>query len=214
MTASVGAVVLAAGGSSRLGRPKQLVEHEGVPLVARAAQAALRAGADPVIVVLGASADAARVALASLPVVVVLNEAWAEGMGTSVAAGVRELVARAPAVRGVLLALVDQPFVGEAALGRLIDAWAYADARAADGVAIAAAAYAETVGVPAVFGRAHAEALCSLPPAAGAARLLRAEDARVHRVRMPEAAVDVDTPDDLDRLRARGLEDPIELGAH
>jgi CTP:molybdopterin cytidylyltransferase MocA len=201
----IGAVVLAAGGSSRLGRPKQLVVHDGLPLVARAAHAALQAGADPVVVVLGAGEAAVRAALSDLPVETVVNPRWADGMGTSVAAGVRALLARAPSVGGVLVTLVDQPFVGDAELGRLVDAWVRAEARAAGGgapAAIAAAAYAGTVGVPAVFGRAHADALCALPAAAGAARLLRAPGALVHPVPMPEAATDVDTHDDLARLLA------------
>ena len=204
MSAAVGAVVLAAGSSSRLGRPKQLVVHEGIPLVARAARAALAAGADPVVVVLGANAAAVSAALAGLPVATVVNAAWADGMGTSVVAGVRTLAARAPDVRGVLVMLSDQPLVDAAALGRLVGAWADADEGAPDDATIAAAEYAGTVGVPAVFGRAHLEALCSLPPAAGAARLIRAADAHVRRVPMPEAVVDVDTPADLARLGAHG----------
>ena len=199
---AVGAVVLAAGGSTRLGRPKQLVVHDGLPLVARAARAALEAGAHPVVVVLGSGAEAVRAAVASLPVVIGVNDAWAGGMGSSVALGVSELAARAPAIRGVLLTLADQPLVGGAALARLVEAWSRADAHAANGAAIAAAEYANTVGVPAVFGRAHLEALRTLPPASGAARLLRAADARVCRVSIPEAAMDVDTPEDLARLRA------------
>ena len=199
----IGAVVLAAGGSSRLGRPKQLVVHDGLPLVARAARAALRAGTEPVVVVLGAGEAAVRAALSGRPVVIEANPRWADGMGTSVAAGVRALLARAPAVRGVLVTLVDQPLVGGAELRGLVDAWARAEAQAGERgtpATIAAAAYAGTVGVPAVFGRAHLDALCALPAAAGAARLLRGAGASVCPVSMPEAAVDVDTPADLERL--------------
>lgn len=204
--ASFGAVVLAAGGSSRLGRPKQLAVHEGLPLVIRAAQAALKTGAYPVVVVLGANAALVRATLAGLPVVLVENADWASGMGTSVAAGVRAVVSRAPSARGVLVTLVDQPLVGNAALRRLIETWACSDARSSGGdidATIAVAAYADTIGVPAVFGCAHFDALCSLHPAAGAARLLRCAKAPVSRVSMPEAAMDVDTADDLERLGAR-----------
>lgn len=209
MTPSLGAVVLAAGGSSRLGRPKQLVIHEGATLVARAAQAALAAGADPVVVVIGGAADAVRAAVSRLPVTVVANEAWADGMGTSVAAGVRALLARETPPAAVLLTLVDQPLVNDAALGRLVDAWAYADARAHDDATIAAAQYASTVGVPAIFGRAHFDALCALPAGAGAGALLRAPGARVRQVPMPEAEFDVDTPEDAARLRGN---DPAVRG--
>jgi len=203
--AAVGAVVLAAGGSTRLGRPKQLVIHDGLPLVTRAARAVLAAGADPVVVVLGSGADAVRAAVSSLPVVTVVNAAWAEGLGTSVALGVCELVALAPTTRGLLLTLVDQPLVADVALRRLVEAWAHADTRASDGATIAAAEYANTAGVPAVFGRAHLEALRTLHPASGAARLIRAAGARLRRVPMPEASMDVDTPEDLARLYARAV---------
>jgi CTP:molybdopterin cytidylyltransferase MocA len=199
----IGAVVLAAGGSSRLGHPKQLVVHEGLPLVVRAALAALKVGADPVVVVVGANAAAVRETLSGIPVIPVENPDWRRGMGTSVATGVRATLGHAPSVCAVLLMLADQPLVDEAALGRLIGTWSYSDQSSGDGgldATIAAATYDDTVGVPAVFGRAHFDALCSLPAAAGAARLLRDADARVLRVAMPEAGVDVDTPSDLERL--------------
>ena len=202
---ALGAVVLAAGGSTRLGVPKQLVLREGRPLVARAVDAARRAGASPVVVVLGADADAIRAVLADLPVVQVLNARWADGMGTSIALGLRTLVEHAPALRGVLITLADQPLVDYAALGRLVATWSEADASPGDGVAhvaIAAAAYAGTVGVPAIFGSAHFDSLRSLAPGSGAASMLRAAGAGVLRVPMPEAAMDIDTAVDLDRLRA------------
>ncbi len=200
--AKVGAVVLAAGDSSRLGSPKQLVRYQGIPLVARAARAALNTGADPVIVVLGANVELVGAALSGLSVVPVVNPEWNRGMGTSIATGVRAMVDRAGFADGVLITLADQPLVGQAALGQLLDAWT--DRRMAGDcrrATIAAAEYAGTLGVPAVFGRAHFEALCSLSPAAGAAHLLRRPDPSVCRVAMPQAAVDIDTPNDLERLR-------------
>ena len=201
----IAAVVLAAGSSSRLGRPKQLELYEGFPLVSRAATAALEAGTDPVIAVLGSGAEAVGAALSGIPVIPVLNPEWNRGLGTSIAVGVRAVVEHAPSAGAVLILLADQPQVGQAELGRLLKAWRSADARAGDvGLAttIAAAGYAGTTGVPAVFGRAHFDALCSLSPAEGAARLFRSAKARVCRVGMPEAALDIDTPNDLKRLRA------------
>ena len=193
--ARVAAVVLAAGGSSRLGHPKQLVHQEGVPLVVRAARTALATGAYPVVVVLGANAEVVRATLSGIPVTPVVNPQWDHGIGTSVATGVKAIINGAPSVAAVLVMLADQPLVSDAALRRLIEAWAESDT-----CAMAAATYSNTVGVPAVFGRAHFGALCSLPPAAGAARLLRRANAQLRRVAMPEAAVDIDTPHDLERL--------------
>ncbi|MEI6051730.1 MAG: NTP transferase domain-containing protein, partial [Opitutaceae bacterium] len=86
-----GAIILAAGASSRLGSPKQLLLLDGQPLVTRAAQAALTAGAWPVVVVLGAHAEKIRPALARLPVIVVENAAWPEGMAASIRTGITTL---------------------------------------------------------------------------------------------------------------------------
>src|SRR5665213_1410174 len=86
-----GCVVLAAGASTLMGTPKQLLEFEGRALVVRAAEAALASPAWPVVVVLGAHAETIRPALARLPVLVVENPAWSEGMASSIRAGVTTL---------------------------------------------------------------------------------------------------------------------------
>ena len=207
----VAAVVLAAGGSARLGRPKQLVVHAGEPLVRRAARAARLAGADPVLVVLGAHADAVAPALAGLDGVRPLVHAgWGAGMAGSLLAGLEAVRAADPAPDAVLVTLADQPLVDAAALGRLIAAWPGAHA-------LAAAAYGDppgaVLGVPAVFGRAHLgallDALRAVDGDAGAGRWLRAHRAMVTPVPLPEAAFDLDTPADLDRLAA--LDGPGEV---
>ena len=195
---AVGAVVLAAGGSTRLGRPKQLVDYGGRPLVRRAAESALAAatGGGPVVVVLGARADEVRAALAGLPVRLVTNEGWAEGMSTSVVAGVRALLDAAPTIDAALLTLADQPLVDAAALGALVAA--FAERR----TAIVAAAYGDAVGAPALFARARLDALLALPPGdRGAGALIRgARPEEVTRVPLAAAALDVDTPADVDAL--------------
>ena len=199
----VGAVVLAAGASSRLGYPKQLVAHEGAPLVRRAAEAARDAGARPVLVVLGAGADAIAPALEAVPGVQVhVHPDWADGLASSLGAGLRALAAatRADAsgadpCDGVLVTLADQPLVDAGALRRLLDAFAA-------GARVVAARYADALGAPAVFGREHLGALCALEGDHGAGRWLRAHRALVTAVPMDAAALDVDTPADVARLRA------------
>jgi molybdenum cofactor cytidylyltransferase len=217
---AIGAVVLAAGGSSRLGggAPKQLLAYGGRPLVRRAAEAALAAATAPVVVVLGARADAVREALAGLPVRVVVNAAWAEGMSTSVAAGVRALLdatadgaGLGSALDGALLTLADQPLVDAAALGALVRA--FAERR----TPIVAAEYGAVVGAPALFARARLDALLALPPGdRGAGALLRGAAAHeLTRVPLAAAALDVDTPADAAALAAAApAEVPnVEAGA-
>ena len=193
-------MLLAAGGSSRLGRPKQLLVHEGEPLVRRAARAALDAGTGPVVAVLGAEADAVRAALDGLPGVrTVVNERWATGLASSLAAGIGAVLAGAEgtgACDGVLVLLADQPLVDASALGRLLQAFG-AEHR------VVASSYAGTLGVPAVFGREHLAALQRLGGDRGAGAWLRERRAEVTAVPMDAAALDVDTAADVARLAAR-----------
>src|SRR4051812_6293642 len=86
-----GAVILAAGSSTRMGQPKQLLELGGKTMIVRAAEAALASSAWPVVVVLGSNAEKIRPALARLPVLIVDNEAWPEGMASSIRIGIATL---------------------------------------------------------------------------------------------------------------------------
>ena len=188
--------MLAAGSSARLGRPKQLVPYEGEPLVRRAARAVVQAGAQPVVVVLGAHADLVAPALDGVAgVVAVAHARWADGMGASLAAGLDALDSLAPRdpFDGVLLTVCDQPLVDAAALGALLAAFG-------GPTSAAAAEYAGTLGVPAVIGREHLNALRALTADTGAGRWLRAHAALVTRVPLPAATFDVDTEEDVARL--------------
>ena len=199
---NVGAVVLAAGGSTRLGSPKQLLEYGGRSLLRRAAEAALGAGCRPVVVVLGSSAEGLKNQLAGLEAHVVVNPAWGRGMGTSVRLGIETLDALAPGVDGALLTLCDQPLVGPGALASLLDAFRHADP---PGAVIAAALYDGTTGVPAVFGRAHFDELRAVPDGAGAKPVLSRHRLSVIQVPMPEAAADIDTREQYERFSAAHL---------
>lgn len=112
-------VLLAAGASRRMGRPKQLLPVEGTPLVRRAAGIAVAAGLGPVFVVLGCRASVIAPALDGLPLHLVINESWSDGLGSSIRAGVRRALELAPVPRGLVLALADQPGVTAAHLRRL-----------------------------------------------------------------------------------------------
>src|SRR5215471_3512106 len=106
----IGAVILAAGESMRLGKPKQLIEIDGEPLLLRATRAAIDAGCRPVIVVLGAVIDPCREILRKHSVVTLENARWRDGMASSVVAGVSAL--DAVDVDAALLMVCDQPNVG------------------------------------------------------------------------------------------------------
>jgi CTP:molybdopterin cytidylyltransferase MocA len=188
--ASVAAVVLAAGASSRLGTQKQLIDFRGEPLVRRAARAAAEAGASPVVVVLGAEAANIAPALAGLEhVSAVVNEQWESGLASSVATGVREVQRLCPRCDAVLITTADQPLVGRVALRALLDA-------CEGDVRLVAAEYSGTIGVPAVIGGEYFDAMLALEGDAGAGQWLRERVLEVRCVPLPEAAVDIDTAED------------------
>ena len=190
----VGIILLAAGGSTRLGSPKQLLTYRGRTLLRRAAETALATGCGPVMAVLGSGAERLRAELAGLDVRRVDNPDWTRGMGTSVRLGTAALEAD---TAGALLMLCDQPLVTAAHLTMLVDAF-----RQQAGAGIVAAAYHDAVGVPVLFSRTYFDELRALPDDAGAKPILRRHRDAVLPVPMPEAAVDIDTRAQYERLAA------------
>ncbi|MDB4324801.1 nucleotidyltransferase family protein [bacterium] len=188
---SVAAIVLAAGGSRRLGQPKQLVRLAGHSLVFRATYAAVAAGCRPVAVVVGAVADEVVREIDSLrdaDVHPVECGDWREGLSASLRCGLRGLEAL-PDVRAdaVVILPCDQPALEPGVIGRLIDAWdGSPDGRVGCG-------YAGTIGSPGLFGRSLFPDLARLEGDRGAKTLL--EGARA--IAWPEGARDIDTPEDL-----------------
>ncbi len=191
----VGVVLLAAGGSSRLGHPKQLVGYQGKTLVRRAAEAAEAVRCGPVVVVLGAARDAVAAELAGLAVRTVDHADWAAGPGGSLRAGLRALTdAEPPALDAVLIMLCDQLRVDAAHLQALLDTFVRTRAP------VVASAYDGTRGVPALFARECFAELEALSPRQGARGVIAREPSRVAEVALPGGGDDVDTPEDVARL--------------
>jgi molybdenum cofactor cytidylyltransferase len=191
-TPSVHVIVLAAGASTRFGSPKQLVRLNGRPLLHLAVSRAVEVAGQAVTVVLGANAAELAPLLRHTPAAVAINRDWAEGMGSSVRVGVARVPAAADAA---LLMLADQPAVTAEDLRRLVATWRRQPQ------CIVAAHYAGTVGVPAIFPREDFPALCALRGDAGARVLLKRGGARVVRMALQSAAIDIDTPEDLLKLQ-------------
>ncbi len=186
----VGAVILAAGASRRLGRAKQLVEFGGEMLLARAVRLVREAGLVETVVVLGAGGEEIMAAVDLSGVRVVRNENWESGIAGSIHAGLRGLDAD---VDGVLILTCDQPRLSVLHLLALVGAFDMTD-----GAGIAASEYAGAAGVPAVFPRGMFGELYGLTGDKGAKALLSGDG--VVRVGFPGGELDVDTPEDMDGL--------------
>lgn len=191
----IGLVLLAAGGSERLGQPKQLLVFGGETLLRRTARVAQLSLCRPLVVVLGPQAERMQRELDGIDIAVVRNEGWQKGIGSSVRCGLEALLAVAPDTQAVIVIVCDQPFLSSNVLDDLAQSYAL------HGALIAACAYGGTVGVPALFARAYFPALLALPDEAGAKQILRRHAAAVVRVPFPEGLTDIDTPDDYARLR-------------
>ena len=174
----IGLMVLAAGGSSRFGSPKQLTTIDGETLLRRAARTA-ESFPGRAVIVLGAHAESLRSEIEGAGIVV--NEEWQRGLATSIHAGVRALLD----CEAIVIALADQPDVGIRELQSLIDV------HLATGAPIVAAGYEGLAGVPALFDRSLYPALLALEGDEGAKRILRTRS-DVQIVPMPQAARDID----------------------
>jgi molybdenum cofactor cytidylyltransferase len=186
--AGLHAIVLAAGAASRFGSAKQLVRIGDRPLLSLIAGRAAEVVGQALIVVLGARAAELAPLLKHSAAAVVVNRDWSEGLASSIRAGVARLP---PACTGVMLLLADQACVTAEDLRRLAGAWRRQP------LCVAAAQYGATCGVPAIFPRHLFGQLSELRGDSGARQLLKRHADQLVRVRMPSAAFDLDTPDDL-----------------
>jgi molybdenum cofactor cytidylyltransferase len=177
-----------------MGRPKQLLDWGGRPLVRAAVEVALAARLDPLLVVVGGAHAAVADALAGMPLRMIANPDYAAGQSTSLRAGIAALGQEADAV---VVLLGDQPFVTSAIVERLVAEWQ------ASGALIVAPTYAGQRGNPVLFARAVFPELLRVQGDQGARTVLAADHARVRLVAFddPRPLADIDTPEDYERLR-------------
>jgi molybdenum cofactor cytidylyltransferase len=183
-----GAIILAAGGASRFGAPKQLLEWQGVTLLDRACHAALEAGCHPVLRVLGG--HAAEILARTCPdgVDTLVHPQWEDGMGSSLAAGAAHMAEMAPDLAAIFILLPDQPLVTPRLLGRLAD-------RLDDSISIVLCDHGRATGPPALFHRRHFAALASLQGDQGAKAIAAKHPSALATLAFPEGALDIDTPE-------------------
>lgn len=190
----IGILVLAAGSSTRLGSPKQLLIYQGRSLLRHAVETALSSTCRPVGVVLGAGADRLQRELTALPVQVALNPEWAQGMGLSLRVGMGTLLAGGHELDGVVVILCDQPLLSPSLIDEMVAAFHRT------GSPIVACEYGSAVGVPALFSCELFPELLALDGTRGAQSLLARDPTRVQRIPFPDGEIDIDTVEDYERL--------------
>ena len=190
----IGAVILAAGGSSRFGQPKQLIPFRGKSLVRRIIDVAGEARCAPVIVVIGSEDEKLYREFDGAGVVTVQNHQWSRGIGSSIRSGIEGLINSSPDVDASVLLVCDQPAVDARVIERLIAL------HETTGKTIVASSYADTLGVPALFTRSVFEELLSLSDKAGAKSIVLQSRERVASLSFPEGQTDIDTWEDWEKL--------------
>lgn len=190
------AIVLAAGGSRRLGQPKQLLMHGGETLIERAIRLAGEAGAAPVLIVLGANCEIISTSVNLKSAIAVVNDRWEQGISTSIHAGLKALDVVAPSAAGALILACDQPRLTADHLRALMEAFS-----AQAEPSIVASSYVGAVGVPAVFPRGAFPSLRALHGDKGARALLVEPPCPLVAVPFAGGEVDIDEPGDLAQLK-------------
>jgi molybdenum cofactor cytidylyltransferase len=190
----LGLILLAAGGSSRMGQPKQQLPFKEGSLLQHATQVAIDSGCKPIIVVVGAASDETSKSLSSFPVQVVENQDWSSGMASSIKAGLKTLLELSAEIDGVILMVCDQPYVTPHLLRKMKREWQNS------GKGMVACSYANTLGTPALFARDYFHDLLALNGQEGAKKILVAYKNFISLIPFPLGQVDIDTPEDYQNL--------------
>jgi molybdenum cofactor cytidylyltransferase len=187
-----GVIILAAGNSSRLGRPKQLLPYRGKTLLTHVVAEALTAELQPVVVT-GAFREEVEASLKGEPVTLAYNPDWEAGMASGIAAGLSKLLL-VPDVGAVIVSVCDQPHLTSALLLQLVSTFE------TSGKGIVACAYGGSVGTPVLFGRSYFDQLSVLSGSEGAKKILKLYPDDLAVIPFPGGDVDIDTAEDAERL--------------
>jgi molybdenum cofactor cytidylyltransferase len=195
---NIGIVLLAAGESIRLGRPKQLLPYRKQTLLNHCLQIARTSDGNPIVVVLGAQAETIKKEISGNDAQIVVNADWEEGMASSIRCGIKELVRIDPLVEGALLMVCDQPHVTSSLINNLLTT--HRKTRRP----IIACSYAETFGPPVLFHKTLFPELLKLNGDVGARSVIQQHAEAVEVIPFPEGALDVDTEADYEKIISAG----------
>jgi molybdenum cofactor cytidylyltransferase len=189
-----GIIILAAGNSSRMGKPKQLLNYKGKTLLQTVIDETLKTDCKPIIVVLGANAEEIASKHNNDQIHFVINESWENGMASGIAAGLSSVIDNNIEIESVIIAVSDQVFIKMTNFSHLIEK------QNETGKNIVASKYAETIGTPVLFRKHYFDALLSLKGTDGAKKLLKQYSQDVETVPFELGEIDIDTETDYNNL--------------
>jgi molybdenum cofactor cytidylyltransferase len=187
-------VVLAAGMSSRLGSPKQLLVYKGKSLLQHSVNIALETSMRPVVIVTGSKSDTMKEQMKGLKIEIIDNEGWQEGIASSLRCGLAAVQKIRPGTDGIIFMVCDQPHVTKLLLDYLLRV------QHETGLPVVASRYADSLGTPALFHQSFFAELMALKGDTGARKLIKQHEELVATVPFPEGIIDIDTKDDYEVL--------------
>lgn len=188
------AIILAAGQSSRLGEPKQLLKYQNTTLLQYAIYIAKQSVVQSVIVVLGSNADIILNEIDPAGIHIVKNDHWQSGMASTIRCGVQSLQRLDSNIDAAILMVCDQPFVTPDLLNSLMEK------QKETRKPIIASQYGGTIGTPALFHHRFFSELINLEGDAGAKKIMTQNDNLLATVPFPQGSIDIDTKDDYEAL--------------
>lgn len=191
---NIGIVILAAGSSSRLGKPKQLLLYNDKSLLQHSIDAAINSNGNSVIVVLGANEDLISKEINKTGAHIITNKEWEEGMASSVRTGLDTLFKISPTTDGVIFMVCDQPYISSSLLNDLIST------QQKTKKPIITSSYGETIGPPALFHKSLFNELMQLKGDAGARKIIQQHSYEVATVLFTNGKIDIDTKEDYEAL--------------
>jgi molybdenum cofactor cytidylyltransferase len=194
MDRKIGIVILAAGSSSRLGQPKQLLEYNSKTLLENAIAQASRIPYGAIVVVTGSDNEAIEADLNERTATICYNSEWEQGMGSSIASGLKKLLELHPDSNACIFAVCDQPFVTTQLFKDILEQ------QTQSGKGIVASLYAETLGTPVLFSHTYFDALLNLNGKEGAKKIVENYIDDVASVPFDRGAIDIDTIHDYNNL--------------
>jgi molybdenum cofactor cytidylyltransferase len=192
---SCGIVILAAGASTRLGKPKQLLQYRGKTLLAHAINEAVNSNTDAIVVILGKDADLFKKEIDEKKVRVAVNSSWEEGMASSLRLGLDTLLNDKPYIDAVIFMVCDQPHVLSSLLNELIITQQKTTKQ------IVTCNYGDSIGPPALFHKKYFKDLMKLSGDTGARKIIQQNMNDMTTILFPEGEIDIDTEEDYENLK-------------